>query len=194
MEDFIFKRQNSITKELCIEIINMFELEKINHNNGVILAGVNKEIKDTTDFVIPNNIHSKWKKIFDFLVIELNKCIREYDFILNKNYKYFILLNSKSWIDTFMIQKYEKNKGKYVYHHDYLETETEYRLLTFIWYLNDIEIGGETEFFNYLKIKPEAGKLIIFPANWTFPHCGSMPVSNNKYIITGWIYKSLKQN
>jgi hypothetical protein len=60
------------------------------------------------------------------------------------------------------------------------------RLLTFIWYLNDVTDGGETEFING-KIKPKTGKLLIFPSSWNYYHKGNMPLSNDKYIITGWI-------
>ena len=61
-------------------------------------------------------------------------------------------------------------------------------LLTFLFYLNTLEEGGHTEFWGNYKIKPETGKLLLFPASWTFPHCGKTPISDNKYIITGWIY------
>ena len=45
------------------------------------------------------------------------------------------------------------------------------RHVTFGMYLNDIEEGGETEFpLQKLKIKPEAGKALIFPANWIYSH------------------------
>jgi hypothetical protein len=37
------------------------------------------------------------------------------------------------------------------------------------------------------SIKPKSGKLLIFPACWTYPHRGTMPISDDKYIITGWI-------
>jgi hypothetical protein len=50
------------------------------------------------------------------------------------------------------------------------------------------EEGGETELCIDLKIKPEKGKLLIFPASWLYPHSGKMPISNDKYIVTGWIY------
>jgi hypothetical protein len=63
------------------------------------------------------------------------------------------------------------------------------RKLAFTTYLNDIEEGGETEFWSSYKIKPEVGKLVLFPAHWTFPHCAKTPISNDKYIVTGWLWE-----
>ena len=62
-----------------------------------------------------------------------------------------------------------------------------------MWYLNDVEIGGETDFINF-KIKPTTGKLVIFPSTWTYPHCANIPISNDKYIITGWFVNNIKTN
>jgi hypothetical protein len=53
--------------------------------------------------------------------------------------------------------------------------------------LNDVYEGGETEFVDGTLIKPERGKLIIFPAYWNYHHQGRPPISNTKYIVTGWI-------
>ena len=88
------------------------------------------------------------------------------------------------------MQKYTKLKGRYIYHQDFMtDWETKkYRVITFLWYLNDVVEGGETEFWAKYKVKPEAGKLLFFPSTWTYPHRGMMPISNDKYIITGWIY------
>ena len=62
-------------------------------------------------------------------------------------------------------------------------------VITYIFYLNDVEEGGETEIRRKCKIKSKAGKLLLFPSCWTFPHRGVMPISDNKYIITGWLYQ-----
>ena len=60
--------------------------------------------------------------------------------------------------------------------------------LTFILYLNDIEEGGETEFLYYSKrIKAEKGKLIMWPAGFTHTHRGNPPLTDVKYILTGWL-------
>ena len=92
---------------------------------------------------------------------------------------------------SFMIQRYKANSGRYSYHNDFwVDYEKKiYRIVTYIWYLNSVDEGGETEFFGgKIKIKPKSGTLVLFPASWTFPHSGKIPISSNKYIITGWIY------
>ena len=69
----------------------------------------------------------------------------------------------------------------------------QYRVITFLWYLNTVEEGGETELLGSVNIKPERGKLLLFPASWTFPHRGKMPISHDKYIVTGWFHVSKDQ-
>ena len=65
------------------------------------------------------------------------------------------------------------------------------RYITFIWYLNDVSEGGETEMKGNIRIKPEAGKLLLFPSTWTYPHCSRPTISNDKYAIVGWILRSI---
>ena len=185
MNEYIFENNYSIPKILCKKIITLFENEKYK-SKGVTLGGLNIDIKDTTDFVITNE--KKWDDINLFLENELEKNLKCYiDKIdLIEGFK------NKNMIPTpFMIQKYDKNKGKYEYHDDFtLDYNSKmYRVITYLWYLNDVNDGGETEFFDgKFKIIPESGKLILFPASWTYPHKGCMPKSSDKYIITGWIY------
>ena len=61
------------------------------------------------------------------------------------------------------------------------------RILTIIWYLNDINEDGYTEFYTGLKIQPEMGKILMFPALWPWVHRGYPPKYETKYICTGWI-------
>ena len=62
------------------------------------------------------------------------------------------------------------------------------RMLTLIWYLNDVDEGGETEFVDGTIVKPKTGQVLIFPTSWYMAHRGRMPISNKKYIITSWLY------
>ena len=202
--NYFYINANSISKELCKKIIDMFDSDE-NKYEGVTFGGLNKNIKDTNDLMIPNSPNEsgfdKWTKIQKFLENELAKNTREYvkilDDLINKNHKkentsreYYTFGKKPLINDKFMIQMYTKQKGRYIYHDDFHNDykNKRYRVVTYLWYLNTVEEGGETEFWGTHTIKPETGKLLLFPASWTFPHRGKIPLSHDKYIITGWLY------
>ena len=57
-----------------------------------------------------------------------------------------------------------------------------------MWYLNDVEEGGETEFwYQKVKIKPKKGTVVMFPTSFTHKHKGHIPISNDKYIVNMWM-------
>jgi hypothetical protein len=86
------------------------------------------------------------------------------------------------------IQRSKIGEGFHQWHFDTLSRDTTNRLIVFILYLNDVEEGGETEFLYIPKrVKPRTGTLLMFPAGMTHTHRGNPPISNSKYILTGWI-------
>ena len=55
------------------------------------------------------------------------------------------------------------------------------RVLLFMFYLNDVEEGGETEFYyQNRKIAPKKGSMVVAPGYFTHTHRGNKPVSNDK--------------
>ena len=201
MDTYIYENDYSIPEILCDEIINKYEKNSDLHYQGLTHGGVQKKIKDTRDFSIPKcaNETNEWFKIEKFLYKELQKNFEKYKENINNNNEYkpennnnilFKVLDSYHHVDNFMVQKYSKGIGKYTYHDDFFcdINNKRYRTVTYLWYLNDVEEGGETELFGSYRIKPKKGKLILFPASWCFPHRGKMPISDDKYIITGWFY------
>jgi len=87
----------------------------------------------------------------------------------------------------YKIQKTKIGGGYHNWHYESSEREVCHRLLTWILFLNDVNEGGETEFlYQHMRIKPEQGTLIIWPAGFTHTHRGNPPLSNDKYIVTGW--------
>ena len=187
--DFIYINENSIPLDLCNEIINTFENEP-NKYKGVTRSGQNDKIKKTLDYSINININenSAWFNISKFLYEELSKNLKSFNEYLNKKYGR-TFLNNNMFDTCFLMQKYNKNEGKFVYHDDFsmVNNMKMHRVITYLWYLNDVDEGGETEFCGDFKVKPTVGKLILFPASWCYPHKGMMPLSNDKYIITGWL-------
>jgi prolyl 4-hydroxylase len=60
-----------------------------------------------------------------------------------------------------------------------------HRYLVFLWYLNDVQTGGETYFPRLnLSVQPKAGRLLMFPPYWMFQHEGRPPISGDKYIFS----------
>lgn len=61
------------------------------------------------------------------------------------------------------------------------------RHLAFMTYLNTVNDGGETEFlYQEIKVKPEKGLTLIWPAYFTHTHRGNPSATEVKYISTGW--------
>ena len=205
LSSYICEFPNSLPDMLCDDIIHMYELTNKNEKfPGSTIGGINKKIKDTTDYIIPKN-NELWNHIETTLIDELKSCLTKYNSIICENLsntvidenfiknKINVFFNNEFIIEDLMIQKYEKEKGKYIYHNDFFVNSQKkcHRVITFIWYLNNVEEGGHTDFFGgKIKIKPEKGKLVLFPASWCYPHCGRTPISNNKYIITNWVYNN----
>jgi hypothetical protein len=90
-------------------------------------------------------------------------------------------------------QKYAAGKGNYNYWHCEVypqlpDNEPLHRSLLFMFYLNDVTEGGQTDFYyQQQSIQPKAGRMVIAPAYFTHTHRGAVPVSNDKYILTSWI-------
>lgn len=62
------------------------------------------------------------------------------------------------------------------------------RTISAIVYLNSDYEGGEIEFPNFgVKIKPEAGMLMLFPSNFAYAHIAHPVISGTKYAIVTWI-------
>ncbi|RUO76976.1 2OG-Fe(II) oxygenase [Idiomarina seosinensis] len=104
-----------------------------------------------------------------------------------------LLMQKLFRLGAIQMQKYDKAEGNYNYWHceqfpQKGSTEALHRALLFMVYLNDVEEGGETDFYYQQRsLRPTAGQLVIAPAYFTHTHRGRMPISNDKYILTSWI-------
>ena len=91
------------------------------------------------------------------------------------------------------LQKYFAGTGGFHHWHSEIypkepDCETLHRVLLFMFFLNDVEEGGETEFlYQEKKISPKTGRMVIAPAGFTHTHKGHVPVTQDKYIITSWV-------
>lgn len=86
------------------------------------------------------------------------------------------------------IQMTKPSEGYHIWHCENGGILNKGRFLFWILYLNDIDEGGETEFIHLSeRVAPKTGRLLIAPAGWTHTHRGNPPLSQDKYIMTGWM-------
>lgn len=100
------------------------------------------------------------------------------------------IFSRSMFVDAPQLQRYRAKRDGYpLYHAEWTpEYSARRRRLAYIVYLNDVEEGGETIFLNQrARLRPKAGTVIVFPAWDTHLHKGATPLSNDKYIATGWV-------
>ena len=88
----------------------------------------------------------------------------------------------------YQMQRYKKGEGFYKQHVDGDPKKCSERILALVIYLNDVAEGGETYFpWQGVKVQPRRGRVVVFPANWLYPHEALVPVSDDKYMISTFI-------
>lgn len=197
-KDTIGVYDNVLSKTNCKRYISRIE-EAIKDGHagaGASSLGQDESIKVSTDFNFMNFSNNKDTKLVELIAQTFNHNLTNSylnNFPFNEEFNHNSVVGDKTRYPSFNIQKYEKEKGHYNGWHveqDCLATSE--RAFVFILYLNDVAVGGETEFLfddngGYFKVQPKAGRLVIHPASWPYIHRGNMPVSNDKYIVTTWL-------
>lgn len=210
MDKYIFEYRNAVPEDLCKRIIEKFENDDRKADGKVVGTfvtkyfknnksgddtAVMKSMKDSTDLSISGL--DGWEQIDS----ELSKYIGEI------SYKYFDYLKSnfvydqtvhalEPYIDFgkmidngYLLQRISKG-SRYNWHSDGDMTGNG-MFAAIILYLNtlDYDEGGCTELVSGRMIRPECGKVLIFPATWTFVHRGNVVLGeNSKYICSSNIH------
>lgn len=187
-KDFIYLQPKQLTPQFCEHLIDLYENHPTAQDQrhfGVIgdPAHLNNEIKQSEDINISK--FSEFAPEDKTLEIALRKLVHNYlEYIGSRNLGYTGLLDLNYEDTGFQVQKTTPG-GFYDWHSDRMHQ----RFYTYIFYLNDISHDGETQFANGLKIKPEQGKALMFPATWEYAHRGIAPKDEIKYIATGWVHE-----
>ena len=184
-ENFIgcWKIENS---QLFDQIINFFELNSQIQNRGYVSDRIDEQIKKTTDITIdPIDLKKKEYGIFNSYFEELFKCYEDY----KKQWPFLKKTIETLDIPNFNIQRYNPGDHFSHIHCERDNLKNMHRVFAWMTYLNDIKAeNGTTNFTHYsIKIRPEQGKTLIWPAEWTHAHTGEILKLETKYIITGWM-------
>ncbi|MFD2111814.1 2OG-Fe(II) oxygenase family protein [Thiorhodococcus fuscus] len=178
---FIFVRPLALPPAFCEAVIERFEANPEQQVAGRIgqLRAENAGIKRTRDLVVSNK--EDWKDVDQMFFRSLAAAIREF----REAYPYF---KGPFKDEGYQIQRYLPG-DYYHWHIDSGSHEMSQRQLVALWYLNDVPgPGGETEFIHQgISVRPECGKLVLFPPFWTHEHRAATVREGAKYIATTWI-------
>lgn len=178
---FLYEIPHALTPDLCSEIIRRFEQSTDEQYPGRVgqRAEEQQSIKRSTDLVVSGK--PLWQDIDTYLFRSLSAALKEF----KKLFPFF----SAGFKDMgYALQRTQAGEY-YHWHIDGGSHEFSQRQLVAIWYLNDVPgPGGATEFKSQnIKVRPEQGKLLLFPPFWTHEHRGGILESGVKYIATTWV-------
>jgi hypothetical protein len=179
MENFIHQSfLNDVA--LCDRVIAFYQ-NNPNKSIGLDNNQVDLMKKDSTDCVLNDD-----QELMAEYLMNLSWVIGEY------KDKFPFCDSNHPWgiVESINVQHYKPHGGYHAWHTERVSDSglNAARHLVFMTYLNDVEDQGETEFFHQgVKIKPQKGLTVIWPADWTYTHRGVPSPTQDKYIVTGWL-------
>lgn len=172
---------NALPREFCAQMIESFkQMGRFHVRNG---KGFKPGLEGSawTELDITPLSDATFQGIF-------NECINAHLTLYNEALGLSIPVPRTNHFAELCIKRYEANGDEQFQPHFDSINEVSNRYLVFLWYLNDVEVGGETRFCDLdLSVSARAGRLLIFPPYWMYQHAGRPPVSNDKYILSTYM-------
>ena len=183
-DPFIWVKDDAVPVDLCHRLITKFDRSP-NARPGITAIGLVENIKQSLDLYLTKDpdFTQENTEVFNLvgaLLLDYHKQLP------------FVPWNGGVGDTGYNIQMTRPGQF-YDWHDDHMSCVQPplVRTVTFILYLNDVTKGGHTEFWTGRKVKPKQGRVLMFPAEFTYRHRGCPPKSNNKYICTGWFHEPL---
>ena len=199
MENFIYTKKNAISSKLCNAFIENYKKDKHLKKPGVVGEGIEHYGKKSTDITFNPSYqaHPRWgpllKELLPVIKFHLDFYYHKYMIIETQEHP-DLPVATNTWMDplvplqNFNLQHYKPGEGFYNWHSERATAGAgSERVLAWMFYLNNINTGGGTEFYHFNHTeKPEQGKIVIFSSEWIHVHKGEIAPFEDKYILTGW--------
>lgn len=196
MDNFIKVYNNALTDEFCDAAVKEIDkyIERSENFTKFVEHVRNDDDNARTDIsIFPGHFESsQW--LVDEIRISLNKYYNEFcnEYTIGTKFE-------DAYRDLPKLQKSSSGGGFVQWHCEQGSGASSSRFLVWMYYLNDVEKGGKTEFlYQDLQFKPTKGQLLIWPAAFTHTHRAAKDLEEDKYIATGWFHypveKKLPEN
>lgn len=178
LKDFIATWDGALSIETCEGIIRAFHSLAAHHvPNG---AGVRPGLEDSSwiELDVSRYADPDFRQFF-------NGQIQHYFEAYKQRIGLRLPVSPVRKLSPLIMKQYRTTTGgRFQLHFDSLG-EVCNRYLVFLWYLNDVEAGGETVFPDLdVQVAPRAGRMLMFPPYWMYQHAAQPPRSTDKYIIS----------
>lgn len=172
---------NALDANFCTRMIESFDqLARFHSRNG---RGLMKALESSawTELNVSQAADASLKTYF---MDQASIFLARY----NEALRLTIAVPERPRLENLRIKRYNVSQGdNFQPHFDALDYTCN-RYMVFLWYLNDVDEGGETEFCDLnLRVAARAGRLLMFPPYWMFQHAGLPPLSNDKFIISTYM-------
>jgi 2OG-Fe(II) oxygenase superfamily len=182
--DCIFYVKELIPKQLCLEVIENYQRDSRKHPGYTVGSRGEKKSRDNVKLSADLDITNEgvWAAVHEQLHLAVSRVV------LSIAAQVPSLQVWPLRCTGYKIQHYKQNEGHFNWHFDALGPGAWERQLAVIIYLNSVEGGGETCFHRQnLQLKPVAGDAVFFPTFWTHMHCGEIPRTADKYVISSFV-------
>ena len=185
-EPYIAVHDNVIPASFCQKLIDKFEA-----NEDQVQMETGPTAQNQRHFM-EVNLSERWPDEHATMVNIVQHCWKSY---FTQNFiQYDVQWPRQFGYEAFRMKRYLPfGKDHFPIHTDVGSHASARRFLAFLWYLNTVREGGETQFGlkqddPQVTVKAVQGRVLMFPPFWTHPHWGCKPISETKYIVSGYLH------
>ena len=189
----IYEEKNALSEETCNDMISWFDNKTLYGDTGMNYAKV--DVQGRKDISL-----SECQQFGSF-----KPFYNQINSIIHKHMVHYINEFNKGGgtgfytITGYKFQKSVEGGGFTAWHSELpvfkpMWEKVRDRFGVWTFYLNDTDTGYTDFMHQKLSIKPETGKLGIWPAYFTHKHRANPDLKEDKYIITGWLETDYERN
>ena len=189
----IYEEKNALSKEICNDMISWFDNKILYGDTGMNYSRV--DVQGRKDISL-----SECQQFGSF-----KPFYNQINSIIHKHMVHYINEFNKGGgtgfytITGYKFQKSVEGGGFTAWHSElpvFKPMWEKVRNRFGVWsiYLNDTDTGYTDFMHQKLSIKPETGKLVIWPAYFTHTHRANPDLKEDKYIMTGWLETDYERN
>lgn len=181
LRHYIRTYEGALERTLCAQMIDSFNsLARFQARNG---RGVRAGLENSgwTELNVTRLSDAGFRSMFRKLIDE---ALARY----NADVGLTIAVPNSPLTSDLILKRYQPGaEERFQLHFDAIH-HVAHRYLVLLWYLNDVDEGGETRFPQLdHTVCARAGTLLMFPPYWMYQHEGTTPKSGDKYILSTYL-------